>query len=202
MKNTGGFFLVVGVLLALLFSGMTLSAEYIHERKLQIAIDDGTGDGQFFIDMDDGDALDLDDLQLGETRSVVDNNGRPILITRTENGIELNVDGKQIALPDVTQAVDANWVAGVADVEVDVAHAVRVERFGSERGVTIISGKEIDEATRSGIRSLLSSAGYSSDVNFVDGESMAIRIDGAQGAMQQDVHRHVKVISKEVSATN
>lgn len=202
MKNAGGFFLVVGVLLALLFSGMTLSAEYIHERKLQIAIDDGTGDGQFFIDMDDGDALDLDDLQLGETRSVVDNNGRPILITRTEDGIELNVDGKQIALPDVTRAVDANWVAGAGDVEAGVAHEVRVERLGSEQGVTIISGKEIDEATRSGIRSLLSSGGYSSDVNFVDGESMAIRLDGAHGAMQQNVHRHVKVISKEVSATN
>ena len=129
-------------------------------------------------------------------------NGRPILITRTEDGIELNVNGKQIALPDIAQPAHAAWAQEHGEIDVDVTESLHIERLGTEQGITIISAQEIDEATKSGIRSLLSAAGHSSDVSFVDGAATAIRIDGTHGALQQDVQRHIKVISKEISATN
>ena len=129
-----------------------MGAEQVIERKLQIAIDDGTGDGQFFIDMDDGHtAIDLDDLQLGETRSLVDSNGRPILITRTQDGFELNVDGKQIELPNFDHPTSGSWIPADhdMDIDVDVTRELRVERVGDADGITIISGKSIDETTKS-----------------------------------------------------
>lgn len=204
MKKSGVLLLFVGVLLASVVSGIAIGGEQRHERKLQIAIDDGTGDGQLFIDMDGGaTGIDLDDLQLGETRSLVDSQGRPILITRTGDGFELNVDGKQIELPNIDHPPGSSWAPDHdTDIDVDVTRELRIERVSGANGVTIISGKTIDEATRSGIRALLLSSGYDSEVIFVDGNNAAMQIYGTHNADQAEVRRHVKIISKEISATN
>ena len=102
-----------------------------------------------------------------------------------------------------------------ADIDIDVARAVHVETIvgsfdGSHTGdryvsqyvndnVTIISGRAIDETTRENISSILSSAGHTGDVVFVDRE-----IHDGDADSTHSVHesRRIKIISREVNATN
>ena len=195
--------LLAGVLLATSAPGVAEVSGHIHEQKLRIAIDDGTEHGQVFVELNDGDAIDVDSMQLGETRSVVDENGRAVLVTRTEHGLELDVDGKKIDVPGFSTLSDAAWTTDVHEnVFVDVASSVSIEHGGTANEVTIISGSRIDDATREGIRSLLSASGHDGDVVFVDGHD-TIALEGVPGAMRADrTHRLIKVISREVSETN
>ena len=74
------------VLLASLLLTVSAHADQVVERKMMIAIDDGS-DSEVLINLDDGgSAVAMHDMQLGETRSLVDAEGRTVLITRTEDG--------------------------------------------------------------------------------------------------------------------
>lgn len=152
------------------------------------------------VESDDGVTLDLDsedlgfnlhDLQEGETRSIVDESGRNILITRTAEGFTFNVDGKSIDLPMMGDAHSMAFVEGDPDVDFDVRvlHADSSAVIEEMDGVTIISGEAIDESTRESIRSALISAGHDGDVQFIDKA-------GAHGM------RQVKVIRKDVEITH
>ena len=55
VKKTGAAVLAIGVLLAPSMANTLGTPEQLHERKLMIAIDDGTEDGQLFVEMDDSD---------------------------------------------------------------------------------------------------------------------------------------------------
>lgn len=64
-----------------------------------------------------------------------------------------------------------------------------------DNGVTIISGKSVDEATRERIREALQSAGQDGEVAFIDSNE-PMTGDGAH-------ERHeVRIIRKEVDVTN
>ena len=56
-------------------------------RKIKLIIDGSPEAGQVKIE--------TDDLAPGETRSFTSEKGRPVLVTRTENGFEIDVDGKK-----------------------------------------------------------------------------------------------------------
>lgn len=74
----------------LLVSAFSFAAEPEHEIKHQIKIK-----------IDDGDemiAIDADDLEIGETRQSFTESGKEVLLTRTEEGMELSVDGEEIDL--------------------------------------------------------------------------------------------------------
>lgn len=105
----------------------------------------------------------LHDLQVGENRSVVDSEGRSVLITRQDEGFTLEVDGKTIELPPPPHG-KRGMMHGPGDGE----HAtVRIIRDASP-GVMIIGGEEIDEATQEIIRSALAAAGHE-EVHFAGG---------------------------------
>ena len=197
---------LTGVLLASIAATAETEVETIHEQKLMIAIDDGTDHGQVFIDLDGGEALDIGGMQLGETRSVVDQNGRAVMVTRTESGFEIDVDGKKIDIPENSDSIASSVASSVADVHkdvhVEVASDVYVEHHGSANNITIISGSAIDDTTKESIRSVLTSSGHDGDVVFLDGNS-AIALQGASTASHGDgERRRIKIISKEISETN
>lgn len=172
-------------------------------RELRIAIDDGTPDGQFFIDLDDaGSGIDLSDMQMGESRSIVGESGRSVLVTRVANGLELNVDGRIVEVPDFAESPDFVHPAANDAVSVDqeLIRAVHVVDAGSavvgDDGIVIVSPGRIDDATRDGIRSLLSSAGHADDVTFLDAES------GVHQGHAIDEDREIRIIERKVNATN
>jgi len=145
-------FVVIG-----LFATTVWSGEKAH-HEIKIAIIESDGDGEMRIELDSDDlGFNLQDMQIGENRSIVDKEGRSILVTRGEDNFTFEVDGKTIDIlaPDV-------------DVDVHVMHDGMAPMAMGMEGVMIVSEKEIDEATQQIIRTALESAGHE-NVHFAGG---------------------------------
>ena len=145
--------------MAVLLAGSALADEDIKMKMgIVVAESDGTGIQSFKIDSDDIE-FDLQEMQVGESRSIVDESGRTVLITRREDGFSFNVDGKAIDFP-ASASDGQHGMVWVGDATATDVHDVDK--------TMIISGKPIDLATQQAIRDLLSASGYSSDVRFID----------------------------------
>lgn len=166
---------------AVLFAASAYSGEHSkHKMEIEVVTDDGDGETRLVLDSDDMD-FNLRDMQIGENQSIVDKEGRAVLVTRTDEGYTFNVDGKTIDMPAFGTAHESKvWVsrsghAPEVDVDVQVAHGSKMAipvhaphaRFKSD-GVMIISGAEIDDTTQQVIRTALESAGHE-EVRFVGG---------------------------------
>lgn len=185
MKSTNIVFLVATLGLA----AAALAGQDV-ETKIAIAVIDDDGDRAMHFNLNSDDlGFDLHDMQEGENRSIVDESGRTILITREADGFSFNIDGKTIKLPLFGgRHHGAAWMDGedFGDIDFHVIHDAHFETAG----VTIISAKPIDEATQQAIESLLESSGQSDGVRFIDH-------DRAHGG----VHK-IRVIEKKVEVTN
>ncbi|MBT8078560.1 MAG: hypothetical protein KJO31_08270 [Gammaproteobacteria bacterium] len=128
----------------------------------------------------------LDELQIGETRSVVDEAGRTILITRQEDGYEFDVAGRKINLPE-SHGSYAHW-SGNETTEIEIMGDGTHDMFTADAadGIFIVSGETLDQSTKDSIRAVLQSAGHDAEVKFFDG--------GGHGGTRQ-----VKVIKKRVT---
>jgi hypothetical protein len=172
---------IATMLATVLFAAMAYAGDTEqHKMKIELISDDG-GDATH-LTLDSADlGFNLHDLEVGENRSVVDKEGRPILITRNEKGFSFDVDGKTIDMPALDGAHGESnvWVmkgdhGDNIDIDVEMlheagsgGHTMATKVFGAE-GVMIISEKEIDEATQSVIRMALESAGHEG-VHFAGG---------------------------------
>jgi hypothetical protein len=157
-----------------------------HETVIKVVKSGGDADVRIELDSNDM-GFNLDDLQVGESRSVVDDDGRSILITREDDGFSFNVDGETIELPMLHGAHGgATWVGKDADVDV---HFIGKKAFLDEDGVdgpVVITGKAVDEATRLAIEAAFESSGHAGGVTFIDSET------------SHDGEHRVKVIRKQV----
>jgi hypothetical protein len=79
--------LTVACLAALALVSLT-QAEEAH--KIKLILDGSPESGRITIE--------ADDLAIGETRSYTSEKGRPVLVTRGENGLEIDVDGKKTVI--------------------------------------------------------------------------------------------------------
>ncbi len=118
----------------------------------------------------------LHGMQEGENRSIIDESGRNILVTREADGFTLNIDGEIIELPMLfggrhSMAWTADGDETDVSVNVHAMHRTRVSSMHDMDDTMIISRKPIDDATQQQIKLLLDSAGYESDVNFIDREA-------------------------------
>ena len=163
--------------MSVMLIGLAGSAMAGDEAKRVMAIevvgDDSTDATSFFFNSDDL-GFDLDEMQVGETRSVIDESGKSILITRNEDGFSFNVDGEVIDLPNFADEEHGgmHWISegDGSDVNVHVMRNVETTTMSDMGGTVILSSGPIDDATQQAIKSLLESAGYDSDVDFIDHE--------------------------------
>lgn len=82
-----------------LFATTVWSGEESHQKiEIKVISDDGGDRTHLVLDSDEL-GFNLHDMQLGENQSVVDKEGRAVLITRTEDGFTFEVDGKTIEMP-------------------------------------------------------------------------------------------------------
>ena len=144
------------------------------KHKMAIAIVDSDGGDEMLIELDGAD-IDLQNMQVGENRSIVDDTGRSILVTRQEKGFTFNIDGKTIEMPAFMNHEEGNvWISDddhITDIEVDVQMlhgSMAAKSMMDSETVMIISGKEIDASTQDVIRMALQTAGHES-VEFVGG---------------------------------
>lgn len=165
-------------------AGTVCAGDARHEMKIVIE-DDQPGE-ELRIELD-SEALGfkLHELQVGETRSVVDGEGRPVLITRTEDGFTFDVEGRTIELP----AMPAHGG------EHERKHKFVMRRGGGPMhapgDIMILSGAPIDAATQDAIRSLLQGAGHDGEVRFIDhpmppGAEKRVRIVEKRVEKQED----------------
>ena len=156
-----------------LFATAAYSGEQLH-HNVEVIVVGADNDGETRLELNSEDlGFDLHGMQIGENQSIVDKEGRAVLITRTEEGYTFEVDGKTIEMPAFDDLDGANvWVSDgdhTANIDVRVMHdRMSSESMGME-GVMIFSGKEIDAATQQVIRSALEAAGHS-DVSFAGGD--------------------------------
>lgn len=178
--------------------GTAVAQEVEKKMELKIVVD-GDDSGQPGVFSWSGDGEDLENLAVGESRTLNSESGNEVTVTKTESGLEFNVNGETVVMPDMGQhgttmafvnADGAHEVHGDIDVEVmafDGDETVDVRVIGGDAhapgGVTIISGSPLDDSVRESIRSVLISAGHDDEVRFIDGSE-----DGD----------HVRVIKKRV----
>ena len=196
---------------------LAVLAETAERHAFKIAIDDGSPDGQLFVNLDDTNGIDLGEMQVGESQSIVYQSGNTVLVTRTEAGFDLNIDGRSISIPDFTEAEqiflhnadDGFADIDFADVQVEFDEAIHIAHAAEAQGVvvvngdftdasddiTIVSEAGIDAATREAVRAALQAGGYDSDVTFIDTES-------AMSASEDFDNAEVHVVRKRVHATN
>ena len=162
------------VIASLLISAAALAGEE-HRMKIEIAVDDGGGTPTVIrLDGDDM-GFELDDLQEGESRSVVDNSGKMVLVTRTADGFVFDVDGRKIEIPGMHEDHALRMTDDVEEernIDVRVVKQINIKGDANRDDVTIISGKVLDDSTKEAIRSVLISAGHAGEVKFLDGSEL------------------------------
>ncbi len=182
---------LLALAVTLIFAAAAL-AEVEEKRELKIVVAGASSDDYttFHWVSDDSD-FDMQGMQLGETRSIVDESGRSVLITREAEGFRFDVDGKTVVVPDMgahrthMAFVDVDGADFSADIDVKIIgdHQMMSNHDGS--GVIIISDESLDATTRESIKAVLQSAGRDDEVTFIDGSG------GSDGT-------HIKIIKKRV----
>ena len=187
--------LLATLLATTLFATAAYSGEQDHHKmEIRVIAEDGDGGTHLTLDSDDL-GFNLHDMEVGENRSIVDKDGRSILVTRGEKSFSFDVDGKTIDMPVFDGHDGGNvWISRGdapphADIDVRVMHdGMAPDVVFDAEGVMIFSGKEIDEATQQIIRTALESTGHT-NVHFAGGD------EGAP----HGVHVVKKVVEVEVT---
>jgi len=176
-----------------------------HKVKIEVAV---TGDGEEHKSFEwHGDGSEIDDLEVGESKTITDDDGNEVTMTRTEDGLEIEVEGKNIELMHMGSDIDVDVMhdkgANVVihgehdseDVTIEKHKRVKIIRSHDKDGVTIISSDAIDEETRARLEEVLKDAGTDGTVMFIDGSELS-------GDEQAQRKREVRVIKKEFDVTN
>lgn len=181
--------------LALLFAaGVAIAqdAEKTIEMKVVVDREDASGNSFHWVSSDS--ELDLHTMSVGESRTLQGDDGQPVMVTRREQGLEFDIAGEKVLVPDFDEAgmVAAIEVDGLdgdfvdvqsGNVQIDVVSDVHVVHGEGPAGVTVISDEALDDSVKESIRSVLISAGRDDDVVFIDGEAE---------------NRRVKIVKKKV----
>jgi len=175
--------------------GTAVAQDEEKKTELRIAVDrDGDTRDIHWVSRDPD--FDMNDLAVGETRRISGESGKEVTLTRTDNGMQIEVDGETVVVPamdkDATHmafvSADGELIgAGGEEVDVQVVNDdTRVVRIQPPDGITIISSEPLDDAVQESIRSVLISAGKDEEITFLDRSA-----DG----------KRVKVIRKRVEIT-
>jgi hypothetical protein len=160
--------------------------------KIEVAID---GDGQDHRIFEwHGDGTTIDDLAVGESKTITDDDGNEIMLKRTEKGLEIEVEGETIDIAGLDEDHELHAMDDVV-VKTHADHRVKVIKTDGEMGVTIISSDALDDKTRARLEEVLKEAGKDGEIMFIDGSELG-------GEEQAGTRREIRVIRKKVDVTN
>jgi hypothetical protein len=169
-----------------------------HRTEIKIAVEgDDANHRVFRFNSEDSD-IDLQNMAVGESQVITDSDGNEVTVSRTENGLEFDIEGEKVEIADMHGKHDLTMIHKShhdEDIVIEKHKQVRMIKTSDSNGVTIISGDEIDEATRAALEKVLKDAGKDGDVMFIDGSEL-------QGSEQAHGKREVRIIKKEIDATN
>ena len=136
-----------------------------------------------------GDGTAIDDLAVGETKTITDADGNEVTLKRTEDGLEIEVEGETI------EVLHPHGDSDAKDAVIMEHRMVKVVKAGDGADVTIISADKIDDETRAKLQEVLRASGTEGEIMFIDGSEL-------HGHEQAGTRREVRVIKKKVDATN
>lgn len=162
-----------------------------HETKIKIAVA-GDGDDAKVFEWHSADSgVDLTSLEVGESKTITNEDGKEVTFTRTEDGLDIAVDGEHIEVMKMHGH-------GEIDVDVEMLHDSETKVFvhkvhdsGDDATVTIISSDAIDEKTRERLKKVLEDAGKDGEILFLDGSELS-------GGETAHGKHEVRVIKKKV----
>lgn len=173
--------LKLAALVILMACGAAIAQEVEKKMEIKVMIAGHGGDEASEIHWSSNDMdFDLQDLAVGESRTIDSESGKTVIVTRAEEGFNFNIDGKTIMMPDMgahgthMAFVDAGAIHEAIDI--DVTSDVHIMRAHDPEGVTIISGEPLDQSVKDSIRSVLISAGNNEEVIFIDGSEGGKRV--------------------------
>lgn len=184
------------------------------ETRIKIAVATDGGDPETFEWHSADSGVDLSSLEVGDSKTITNENGKEVTFTRTDEGFDIAVDGKDIEVMKMHGG-------GEIDVDIEMLHQgdgkvfihkihedgedgemvikktknVRIIKSDDTAGVTIISSDAIDEKTRERLKEVLKDAGKDGEILFLDGTELS----GSEAAHGK---HEVRVIRKEAGATN
>jgi hypothetical protein len=113
------------IFFALMLSAAAMASE--KQRHIQIHVDAQEGHDteiqSFRFDSDTA-GFDLEELQLGESRAYVDEEGNNLYVVRTEDGFDFDINGRKFSLPDFTSIHNEYS----DDMEIHEIHKIRIVR--------------------------------------------------------------------------
>jgi hypothetical protein len=179
-----------------LMFGAAALADIEEKREMKIVIEGVSSDDSTSFHWSSNDSsLDMHNMQIGESQSIVDESGRSVLITRESAGFRFDIDGETIVVPDMDFGPHEMHMAFTdgSDFTTDINVEVMGDVMGKHQfmsahasdGVTIISGEALDATTKESIKAVLLSAGRNDEVIFIDGSGDADR-------------KHIKIIRKQI----
>lgn len=165
------------------------------EIKITVDGDDAVHKVFRFDSADPG--VDIEGMAVGESKVITDSDGNEVTVLRTEDGFEINIEGETIDIAELHGDFDVDVLHDVHDIDdviIEKHKAVRVIKSHDTKGVTIISGEEIDADTRAALEEVLRNAGKDGDIVFIDGSELdSEKLHG---------NREVRIIRKEIDVTN
>jgi hypothetical protein len=167
-----------------------------HETQIKIKVDDGTDTFEWHSDDSE---LDLENLEVGESKTLTSEGGKEATVTRTEDGLAFEIDGETVDVMKLHDGDHKMMIHGDHDVVIDadkrIEKRVKVLKTGGDEAVTIISTADMDDEKRARIEAALEEAGVDGEVLFLDGGDLH-----EEGKVH--AKREVRVIRKEKDATN
>ena len=196
--------------LTVFFWGCLIASAAVASEKRETHVKILTDDADGVFEWHSSDA-DFSDLEVGESKTIMGEDGKEVTVTRTADGLEFDVDGKKIQLMEfiddgeVTVDIDVIHDDGAehvirkigkdGEVIVEKSKRVKIIKADDTADVTIISSNEIDEETRARIQAVLKDAGKDGEILFIDGSELG---SDAQAHGEHDV----RIIKKKVEKTN
>ncbi len=166
-----------------------------HRTQIKIAVD-GEGTDHQFIEFDSSDSdIDLQSLEVGESKTLTDTGGKEVTVTRTKKGLEFDVEGEIIEFDHMPGGMHGEHDIDIKIDDRKMLKEIHVIKTDSSDGVTIISGNEIDADTRAKITEVLKDAGEDGEVMFLDGSELKDDAQAHEG-------HEVRIIKKEFNETN
>lgn len=194
MQGTNVTLRTIAVFLWVCLIATAAMASEENRTHIKIAVD-GDGQDHQVIEFDGQDSdFDLQELAVGESKTLTDTNGEEVSVTRTEEGLEFDIGGETIEIDHLMGNMH-----GEHNIEIDIdghdsenivvkKHKnVRMIKTDGADGITVISGNEIDADTRAKLAEILKEAGENGEVMFIDGS---------------DSPGEVRIIKTKTDATN
>ncbi|TQV87342.1 hypothetical protein [Aliikangiella coralliicola] len=151
---------------AIAMTSVAISAADTEKRHIMVKVDK-SGDHDALVDLKvdgDAEAFTMPELEVGESKTITTKSGKTIFISKTEEGLTLDVEGKQVKLPSFDGHLGARIHSSLP-------------LHQSFKNTVQISGVKLDDNQKQIIKDAFAAAGIDKKINFSEHNLMVFSTD-------------------------